>query len=1417
MAATAGAIRAGRAFVELFADDSKLQAVLKRAQVLLASFSDFVRSVGLRMTAMGGLLSLPFLKSAESAAKFEQAMANVRSVTKLTDSDFKGLSQTARALGQSTVFTSTQVAEAMKIIGQTGFKSRKEIEGLIGPVLDLASASGTELAESTRITLGILKSQNMVFGDMRKSVDVLVEAFTSANIKDIRQLGDAFKYIGPIVAEQKQPLTAVAAALQALHDAGIQGEQAGTNLRGALAALEAPSEQARKVLAALGLTSAKLTKDGHMRALPELVAAFQDSLKNLSSAQQADLLGRIFDTQQLQGFRRLLQVGAVELSKMQKHLDDATGRAEELRKVRFDTLLGQFEILLGAIDELKISLGTHLIPSLKSAVQWITKAFEVSSEWIDRNRDAVIEMAKGSAAVAAVGVGLMSVATTGSLAAFAMRGIGYAIHGALTPTRLLSSSLGLTLSLLRGSERLGLKFARTLAMPVVGGRGSRRSGSRGFAPDIANIMAAALPDRFLPAKKTGPGTTAKLMAMLGLSAIRSKKRPKAKPSVIEQDFVGLDFDQLERRMMTWPQRISRAMGRATGAIGRGFMGSHRGAMGMLGGLSSGSLAGLSGFLGRVGQGLPRLTSQLASLGSASGLLGEITMPITSAGASIFRFGSSAISAVPGVQSLGRSIYGLVSAAKTMAGTKAFAGMATGGASVFQFARSGIGRMASTAGASMLGPANLFRFATGRSTMRLRPGSLGRSGMGNSQTNLLGRTTAIGASALMASLGLLSRGTVLVARAMPALGGSARIMAAGFRQAHQVTMTLSGMAFERLRPALAGIAKGFSAATGAAGRLLFPLTKLIAVGGFQALIGSVGLLLNPMALMVGAGIAVVANWERIKSAISGVATSAPGMLSRAWTAIKADAGPVFEGIKNSAVTAFGGISAALQAGDIPAAMEILWVALKGIWNQGTAYLSLKWLDLKVAAVDAFYGIQQVGSTAMLGLADILDAVLFDWFGIRLNDVTGAFSTAWDWIFESVGSTAGWIQEKWASAFGNLGDSAGNVSDFIWNSFEWVRKKLAQILLMAAKAASIASKVGTLGFGGFDFDMGGAMEQLDQQFAQRNKDRTNFKANFAEDAAVKSRRLAHEERLRILEEKRLANTRDGRAENEQLQAALDRQITDERAKLNLVVAQTNALRQQRKPKDDLKEQPDAAPVANAIPKGPQMPGGLNPMQQNAWRRQQFFAQLRQQAGDKKQAVDDKRKREREQRKAARIKRDAGGLLPNREPMLGERGLGGALFFEEDEGPIQQAQREADVLADPANENQIAFGKMMRGLFGIGHGAKPRAKTAAQLKAEKLQQEMHAALRRGEVAPFRRNRGAEGRPVQLPAIDMGGVQADLKGRVPNMAGLQAEAAGIGGRAGVTVQIDQDRVVAAVGGLGTKLDEMTFAIERLKGTFGV
>ena len=103
MAGTQG-IRAGRAFVELFADDSKLVRGLRQAERRLRAFGDSIRNYGLKLTALGSAMLAPLVASAKLFIGYGDQVAKM---AKRTGLSVEALSELQYAAGQSGVEVST--------------------------------------------------------------------------------------------------------------------------------------------------------------------------------------------------------------------------------------------------------------------------------------------------------------------------------------------------------------------------------------------------------------------------------------------------------------------------------------------------------------------------------------------------------------------------------------------------------------------------------------------------------------------------------------------------------------------------------------------------------------------------------------------------------------------------------------------------------------------------------------------------------------------------------------------------------------------------------------------------------------------------------------------------------------------------------------------------------------------------------------------------------------------------------------------------------------------------------------------------------------------------------------------------------------------------------------------------------------
>ncbi|WP_417850653.1 phage tail tape measure protein [Thalassoglobus sp.] len=450
----AGAMRAARAYVELFADDSKLVRGLRRAQAKLKAFGRSIQQFGRRLLSIGSLAAVPFALSAKTFANFESQMARVKALTGATESQFKRLEKEAKRLGATTVFSASQAAEAMSSFALAGFDV-DQILSAIGPTLDLAAAGQIEIGQAADIAAKIMAGMGMTAEELGSAVDVMAKAMTTANT-DLTMLGDAFKFVGPMAKSAGISLEEITAAIQLLSNAGIQGEMAGSTLRGILLSLTSPSAAAESELKRLGV---RITDEaGNVRTLADILADLEGSLSDVGSGEKLRVLGTIFPARQAAGAAELVAQGADRLRQATAELGDASGTASQIAGTQLDTLKGDATILMSALEGVAIAIGEAFGTELRAAVRGVTSFLSALGIWIGENKQLLLTTVGIVASLLAAGVALIGIGGTIQLVAFGVGGLATVIGTVASLLGALLSPIGLVLA---GIAALGVYLINT--------------------------------------------------------------------------------------------------------------------------------------------------------------------------------------------------------------------------------------------------------------------------------------------------------------------------------------------------------------------------------------------------------------------------------------------------------------------------------------------------------------------------------------------------------------------------------------------------------------------------------------------------------------------------------------------------------------------------------------------------------------------------------------------------------------------------------------------------------------------------------------------------------------------------------------------------------------------------------------------
>ena len=111
MSTATGEVKAGRAYVEILLDQTKLERGLKQAQQKIKSFGSALTGIGKNMLAVSGVLAAPMAFATKTFADFDDAMRMVKAVSGATEGEFKKLTDAAEKLGRETSYTAKEVAE----------------------------------------------------------------------------------------------------------------------------------------------------------------------------------------------------------------------------------------------------------------------------------------------------------------------------------------------------------------------------------------------------------------------------------------------------------------------------------------------------------------------------------------------------------------------------------------------------------------------------------------------------------------------------------------------------------------------------------------------------------------------------------------------------------------------------------------------------------------------------------------------------------------------------------------------------------------------------------------------------------------------------------------------------------------------------------------------------------------------------------------------------------------------------------------------------------------------------------------------------------------------------------------------------------------------------------------------------------
>lgn len=357
-----------------------------------------IESAGKKLLPVTGAVTALGTAAVKTAADFDSAMSQVAAVSGATGSDLEALRDKAREMGAKTKFSASEAAEAMNYMAMAGWKTGDMLDGIEG-IMNLAAASGEDLATTSDIVTDALTALGLSAADSGHFADILAAASSNANT-NVSMMGETFKYCAPVAGALGFTAEDTAEAIGLMANAGIKSSQAGTAMRTMLTNL---TGEIKFSGAAFGEMTVQTTNaDGSMRSLGDILADCRVAFSQMSESERSANAEALVGKNAMSGFLAVMNAAPSDIEKLNSAITNCDGTAEKMATTMQDNLEGQLTILKSQLEELAISFGELLMPAIRTIVGWIQKFVDWLNSMGEGTKKVVMTVALLAAALGPV-------------------------------------------------------------------------------------------------------------------------------------------------------------------------------------------------------------------------------------------------------------------------------------------------------------------------------------------------------------------------------------------------------------------------------------------------------------------------------------------------------------------------------------------------------------------------------------------------------------------------------------------------------------------------------------------------------------------------------------------------------------------------------------------------------------------------------------------------------------------------------------------------------------------------------------------------------------------------------------------------------------------------------------------------------
>lgn len=344
----------------------------------------------------------------KATADFDEGMSEVKAISGATGTQFQALRDKAIEMGAKTKFSATEASHAFKYMAMAGWDSAQMMDGIEG-VMNLAAASGEDLATTSDIVTDALTAFGLQAKDSAHFADILAQASARSNT-NVGMMGETFKYVAPVAGAMGYSAEDTAVAIGLMANSGIKASQAGTALRSMISRMASPTKQVSEAMEQYGISLTDT--NGKMKPLQQLMVELRTKTKDLSKEQKVQVASTIAGKNAMSGMLAILNASDKDFNKLTKDIANSDGAAEKMAETMLNNLKGSLTLLKSALESAGIVIGDRLVPYIQQLTKWITKLVEKFNGLTEKQKDQIVRFGLIAAAIGPVMLVLSKLMTT---------------------------------------------------------------------------------------------------------------------------------------------------------------------------------------------------------------------------------------------------------------------------------------------------------------------------------------------------------------------------------------------------------------------------------------------------------------------------------------------------------------------------------------------------------------------------------------------------------------------------------------------------------------------------------------------------------------------------------------------------------------------------------------------------------------------------------------------------------------------------------------------------------------------------------------------------------------------------------------------------------------------------------------------